>query len=146
MLTDVLSDGTASPEASRDCECREPTAEAAAWRRVHRVAAAVLLASLVPGNEHDPPRKPPLAVDKLAHAVGHGALAAALFDALRHRRGQWRAATLATVLSGGSGLVLELLQRWVPGRRYEHEDVLAGAFGSVAGVVAVARIRRDGRR
>lgn len=112
----------------------------AAWRRVALVAGVLFLANVLPAKRRDPPRPPPYGIDKALHAAGHAALAVVLHDALE-RTGRSpvtpvvpvpRAA--ATLLSTLYGLVLELLQRWVPGRRYEAGDVLAAAAGSALGV------------
>jgi VanZ family protein len=50
---------------------------------------------------------------------------------------------VAVVLSTGYGLALELLQQWIPGRRYERGDVFASLVGSVL-AVALLRLRASG--
>jgi VanZ family protein len=107
---------------------------AAAWRRVALTGSVLVVASVVPAKRRDPPRHPPYGVDKLAHAVAHGAFAGALFDAVGRERSTGRAALCSLVVSTASAVALELLQRRVPGRRFESGDVVAGAVGSAGGV------------
>ena len=109
----------------------------AAWRRVVLTGSVLFLAAVLPAKRHDPPRSPPYGVDKAAHAVGHAAFAVALVDAFGSADRSPGGPILAVFLSTGSGVLLEGLQRWVPGRRFEHGDVLAGAVGSVLGVSGV---------
>jgi VanZ family protein len=111
-----------------------------AWRRVAVVAGVLLLSNALPAKRRDPPRPPPYGIDKVLHAAGHAALAAALRDALERTDRSpvtpvvFTPSAVAVLLSTLYGLVLELLQRWIPGRRYESGDVLAGAAGSALGV------------
>jgi VanZ family protein len=104
----------------------------AAWLRVAVAGGVVVLAALAPAPTHDPPRRPPYHLDKFAHAAGHAALAAALADAFE-ATGTPAPLLSSALCSAGSGVVLELLQRWVPGRRFERGDVAAGALGGVVG-------------
>jgi VanZ family protein len=97
----------------------------------------LVLSAVVPARRRDPPRPPPYGVDKAAHAVGHAVFAAALVDAFESADRSLGAPILAVLLSTGSGVLLEGLQRWVPGRRFERGDVLAGAVGSVLGAAGV---------
>jgi VanZ family protein len=106
-----------------------------AWRRVVLAGGILFLSAVVPAKRRDPPRPPPYGVDKAAHALGHATFAAALFDAFEATDPPVGAPVAAVLLSTGVGVALELLQRWVPGRRYEHGDVLAGALGSAVAVV-----------
>jgi VanZ family protein len=111
-----------------------------AWRRVALVAGVLLLSNALPAKRRDPPQPPPYGIDKVLHAVGHAALAVALRDALERTDRSpitsvvFAPSAVATLLSTLYGLVLELLQRRIPGRRYESGDVLAGAVGSALGV------------
>lgn len=74
-------------------------------------------------------------VDKLLHAGGHCAAAAALANALDPDRTCDRARVVGTIVaSAGYTVALEYLQRFVPGRRYEPGDVAAGLLGVIAGV------------
>jgi VanZ family protein len=91
-------------------------------------------ASVVPAKRRDPPQPPPYGVDKLAHAVAHAAFAGTLFEAVGHGQPTGRAALNALVVSTASAVALELCQRWVPGRRFEGGDVVAGVVGSAGGV------------
>lgn len=99
-------------------------------------SALLLVAAIVPAKRRETPQPPPYNVDKLAHSLGHASVAAALFDAADAADSfdrPHRAALAATLVSTGYGLGLELLQRRIPGRRYEHGDVVAGALGSLVG-------------
>jgi VanZ family protein len=104
------------------------------WSRVVVVAGVLLGANLLPAKRRDPPQPPPYGVDKALHGVGHGTLAVALVEAFD--AGEWSAgpSIVAVVLSTGYGLALELLQQWIPGRRYERGDVFASLVGSVLAV------------
>jgi VanZ family protein len=116
------------------------------WTRVAVAALVLFVASLIPAKRHDPPRPAPYGVDKALHAVGHATFAAALLDALDTEDrppGVAATAVVVVVISVGYGLVLEGLQQWVPGRRYEHGDVVASAVGSAAAVVLVRSRRRS---
>jgi VanZ family protein len=97
----------------------------------------LVLAAVIPAKRRDPPRSPPYGIDKAAHAVGHAAFAAALADAFGPTDRPPGGPGLAVLLSAGSGVLLERLQRWVPGRRFERDDVVAGAVGSVLGAAGV---------
>jgi VanZ family protein len=112
------------------------------------VASSVLfLAAIVPAKRRETPAPTPYNVDKLAHSVGHASVAATLFDAVDAVDAVTQprqAALVATLVSTGYGLGLELLQRWIPGRRYEHGDVVAGAVGSLVGAGFAWR-RANGR-
>jgi VanZ family protein len=105
------------------------------WRRVVVVAGVLLGANLLPAKRRDPPQPPPYGVDKALHGVGHGTLVVALVEA--YDAGEWSVgpSIVAVVLSTVYGLALELLQRWIPGRRYERGDVFASLVGSVLAVV-----------
>lgn len=103
------------------------------WTRVVVAAVALFVATLVPAKRRDPPRPTPYGLDKIAHSVGHASFAAALFDAFSST-GHRRPVAAAVLVSSGYGVALELLQRWIPGRRFEYGDVLAGTLGSVLGV------------
>jgi VanZ family protein len=119
------------------------------WYRVAVTSGVVFLAAVVPATRRETPRPPPYNIDKVAHSLGHAGVAATLFDALdRDDSGERsrRAALAAAVGSTAYGVGLELCQRWVPGRRYEHGDVVAGALGSLvgAGVAWLRANRSDG--
>lgn len=97
------------------------------------MAALVLaVAALSPAGRRDTPRQA-YGLDKVAHAVGHASFAAALFDAFAATGRPRRSGVAACLLSSGYGVALELAQRWVPGRRFERGDVVAGALGSAVG-------------
>lgn len=116
------------------------------WTRVAVAALVLFVGALVPAKRHDPPRPAPYGVDKALHAVGHAAFAAALLDALDtvdRRPGVAATAVVTVLVSVGYGLLLEGLQQWVPGRRYERGDVVAGVVGSAAAVVLVRSRRRS---
>ncbi|WP_380676285.1 VanZ family protein [Salinigranum sp. GCM10025319] len=111
-----------------------------AWRRVALVAGVLFLSNVLPAKRRDPPQPPPYGIDKVLHAAGHAALAVVLRDALERTDRSpiasvvFAPSAVAALLSTLSGLVLELLQRWIPGRRYESGDVLSAAVGSALGV------------
>lgn len=116
------------------------------WEFVALTGSLLTVASLVPGPEREEPQPPPYQLDKLAHATGHGAFTVALANALA---ADGRSAPVATAVcvSGLGGLALELLQRRIPGRRFEVGDVASGVLGSLGGVAAVwARRRRPSGR
>lgn len=117
-----------------------PTDASAAWRRVALTGGVLLVSTVTPAKRRDPPQPPPYGVDKVAHAVAHAWFAVALLDAFEATGWPREAPVAAVGLSASSGVALELLQRWVPGRRFEAGDVVAGVVGSVV-AVAVARLR-----
>ena len=78
-----------------------------------------------------PPRAIDLGWDKLNHAGAFAALAVAGWFSVPQRRGRW---PMMAGLLGYGGLI-ELAQRFVPGRSGEWADLLADALGIVAGVL-----------
>lgn len=101
------------------------------WTRAVGVTLVLLVASLVPSPLDRRPDWEWVGPDKFLHLVGHAGYAMVLADALRgrrHTRGQ--AAVLAVCLSTVHSLLTARLQRYVPGRRGEAADVVAGFVGA----------------
>lgn len=108
-----------------------------AARRATVVAAVILVSSVVDLPERGPPPRDPLGlagVDKWTHLLGYAVLARLLAAAVDAR--SRRSLLLVVTLTAGYGTALEVVQRSLAGRGYEHGDVLANALGAVLGVVA----------
>lgn len=90
------------------------------WRWAFVVCAIVVgYGSLVPGES-----LPPIASnDKLLHLLGHGGIAFCGALAFPNR---WRWLLLLLPLYGAG---LEVLQRWVPNRSFDWQDMLANVSG-----------------
>jgi VanZ family protein len=116
-----------------------PTDASTAWRRVALTGGVLFVSTVTPAKRRDPPEPPPYGIDKVAHAVAHAWFAVALLDAFEATGWSREAPVAAVGLSASSGVALELLQRWVPGRRFESGDVVAGVVGSVVAVGAARR-------
>jgi VanZ family protein len=100
------------------------------WRHPLSVAFALLGASIVPL----PTGTPDVALcntDKLLHAAGHAWLTAAIAETVDDTH--YRSMMLGIVLSVGFGVITEILQKLIPGRLFEADDILAGFAGSLAG-------------
>jgi VanZ family protein len=90
--------------------------------------------------------------DHTGHFIGYALLAALVVRAVA--RGRWpgvtpRAAAIAWILSTAYGITDEWHQGFVPGRSPAIDDWIADALGAAAAVLlvlAVARLRRFGRR
>ncbi|MFD1514609.1 VanZ family protein [Halomarina rubra] len=126
-----------------------PDSRRRARRRAGVVAGVVLVTSLVELPDRGPPPRDPLGVagvDKWAHLFGYAVLARTLAAAVDAR--SWRSQAGVVCLVTGYGALLELLQRSLGGRLYEHGDVLANALGAALGVLArraaLAVTRPDG--
>lgn len=89
--------------------------------------AGVVTASLQPGLA--PPGE--FQLDKLIHFAVYAALSALPLAAI----GQRGAAIAIGIVMVGSGLLVEWLQGFVPGRSASLGDALANGAGSVAGIV-----------
>lgn len=99
------------------------------------LALIIAVLTLVP----TPPGPPGLSwMDKLAHFVAFGALAAPI--AWRYPA-QWRAVALAALAYGGA---IEIVQPYM-GRSAEWADLLADGLGAVAGAWLAARVGRTRR-
>ncbi|WP_143423130.1 VanZ family protein [Halegenticoccus soli] len=76
-------------------------------------------------------------LDKWLHALGYGALAAAI-AAAGSGRGP-RAALLAALAALCYGVAVEAVQAFVPARRVDAADVVANGVGAVVGATLVDR-------
>ena len=83
-----------------------------------------------------PPRAIDLGWDKLNHASAFAALAFAGWLSVRGRRGRWP--TMALLLMYGA--LIEVAQRFVPGRSAEWADLLADALGIGLGVLMASAL------
>ncbi|MFC6963071.1 VanZ family protein [Halocatena marina] len=72
--------------------------------------------------------------DKFLHFVGHAGLSTTLVKALEAKCSRRTAPVLAVGSSTIHGVITNSLQQWIPGRKPEYADVVAGFLGSVAGV------------
>jgi len=81
--------------------------------------------------------------DKLAHFLFYVPFGLLGFY---HPRKSYRAVLLVSLFGVNLGLILELLQRSVPGRNCEFKDFLAGALGVVAGLLLFGAGRRLRKR
>lgn len=109
------------------------------WRSVQLSAGVLLGGSVIPLPERDVGT---LGTDKALHGVAHAWLVLALADALRAEGVSTSGSVVAAVTASAAyGLLIELLQQRVPGRRYERGDVVASALGSVLGALYWARSR-----
>lgn len=107
------------------------------WNAVVIVAVILLIGSVVPSPLRSRPDFGRFGPDKFLHFMGHVGLAATLVNALgTERRSERTAAVLAVGSSTAYGIVTNSFQRWIPGRKPERADMVAGFLGSVAGVVA----------
>ena len=90
------------------------------WRLAFVISAiAVGYGSLVPGDT-----LPPIASnDKLLHLLGHGGIA---FCAAMAFPTRWRVLLVLLPLYGAG---LEVLQRWVPNRSFDWQDMVANVGG-----------------
>jgi VanZ family protein len=74
--------------------------------------------------------------DKLAHAVVYGVLMFLIlsgFAKARSRRPGLREGLLALLVAGGYGVLMEFVQyKFIPGRFYEVDDMLANLSGAAA--------------
>jgi len=96
------------------------------------IIAALTLSPVTPGPQGLP------GLDKLAHVLAFGALAAPLaFAYPRH----WRAVALAVLAYGG---MIEIVQPFT-GRSAEWADLLADGLGAFLGAWGAARIGRRRR-
>jgi VanZ family protein len=96
---------------------------------------AIVVASLLPADE-----LPSIDVwDKLEHAVSYAVLAA--LGALAYA-GRGRNTAVLGVSLVVMGVVLELLQAFVPGRLTDPGDALANLIGTVVGLSAVSALSR----
>ncbi|MFH1552969.1 MAG: VanZ family protein, partial [Candidatus Omnitrophota bacterium] len=83
---------------------------------------------------------PPLAIgyfDKVAHFFEYAFLAALIVRSMRRtgRLSGMKISLFTLILSGGYGIVMELLQRFVPGRDASLYDVVANAAGTIFGII-----------
>ncbi|WP_277556083.1 VanZ family protein [Halobaculum limi] len=107
----------------------------APWKPAAYSTAVLLLASVVPSPLERRSEWDRVGPDKFLHLVGHAGHSVTLANALRAERYTDReAAILAVALSTTLSLASGRLQRWVPGRAFEYEDVVAGLIGSALGV------------
>ena len=83
-----------------------------------------------------PPRAIDLGWDKLNHASAFAALAVAGWLSVRGRRGRWPTMALLLVY----GALIEVAQRFVPGRSGEWSDLLADALGIGVGVLVASAL------
>lgn len=114
------------------------------WLPVAVGTVVLLAAALVPSPFERRPGWVRFGPDKLLHFLGHAGYAAALADALSAGRySNESAAVLAVLGSTVNSLVIGRLQQWVPGRRHESADVIAGLVGAI---LAVTAWYADGRR
>ena len=105
------------------------------WTVVALVALVLVVGCLVPSPFRRRPEFSRVGPDKFLHFLGHGSLAVALAAALRgDRPSRWFPALLAVGCSTTLGVVTGTLQRWVPGRKPELADLVAGFLGAVVGV------------
>lgn len=116
------------------------------WNVVMIVALILLVGSLMPSPLGRHPDFGRFGPDKLLHFMGHAGLAVTLMNALEtERRSEHRAIILAVGISTVYGVLTNSLQRWIPGRKYERADVVAGFLGSVGGVVVWQRTENPAR-
>lgn len=114
------------------------------WLRVAVGTVVLLAAALVPSPFERRPGWARFGPDKLLHFLGYAWYAAVLADALSAgRSSDESAAVLAVLGSTVNSLVIGRIQQWVPGRRHETADVLAGLIGAI---LAVTAWYADGRR
>lgn len=98
------------------------------------LVVAITVASMMPN--FGPPAE--YNVDKILHFLGYGAAAGLPFLAFHERRH-----VLATALAMAPlGVVLEVLQQFVPGRTAETGDALANIGGVIIGLAAGPITRR----
>ena len=96
---------------------------------------AIIAASLLPADE-----LPAIDVwDKLEHALSYAVLA--VLGALAYA-GRGRSTVVLGVSLVAMGVVLELLQAFVPGRSTDPGDALANLIGVLAGLSAVSMLSR----
>lgn len=149
------ADGTAEDEAR--------AAAGTGWQLPVAVAAAVLLASLVPLPGGAPTDPGPVGLTEPFHLLGYGALAAALVGPLRAairdrigfrsdtpapRRPSTRtlAAVSAILVATAFGFGVEVVQGQLPWRSFAVADALVNATGALIGAaVAVLLDRRRAR-
>jgi VanZ family protein len=100
------------------------------WGVVAAVAAAILVASLVPTPDR-PTATGPFGVgtDRYVHAAAYAGLAASIGYASVAGRTE-RVLTVAFLGAVAFGLVVELLQAPVPSRSASHLDVVANVVGA----------------
>lgn len=108
-------------------------AATAAWRTL--LCVLLLLVSWL-AITPIPPRGASLGWDKLNHAAAFAALA---FCASRARLGTWRSVAAGLL---AYGVLIEVVQRFVPGRSGEAVDMLADAVGIAAGLMLAAACAR----
>lgn len=105
------------------------------WKPAAYSTAVLIVASVVPSPLERRSEWERVGPDKLLHFIGHAGHSVTLANALGAERYTDReAAILAVALSTTLSFVSGRLQRWVPGRAFEYEDVLAGLIGSILGV------------
>lgn len=105
------------------------------WKAAVASGAIILLGALVPIPFERRPEFGAFGPDKFMHFVGHGGFAVALVDALGAGRLDRRlAGVLALVAAIAYGHAIEHVQNHVPGRGYEHGDVVAGTLGALVAV------------
>jgi VanZ family protein len=98
------------------------------------LVAAIVVMSLMP--DFGPPGE--LFIDKILHGLGYGSAAGLPFLAFRERRPVYIAACLMLPM----GLVLEILQDYIPGRVTDAGDALANATGVLIGLALGPLARR----
>jgi VanZ family protein len=98
------------------------------------LVAAIIVMSLMP--DFGPPGE--FFIDKILHGLGYGAAAGLPFLAFRERRPVYVAACLMLPM----GLVLEILQDYIPGRVTDAGDALANATGVLIGLTLGPLARR----
>lgn len=118
------------------------------WWTVAVGTLVLVIAAIVPSPFERRPGWERFGPDKLLHFLGYAGYAAALADALSAGRySNESAAVLAVLGSTVNSLVIGRLQQWVPGRRHETADVLAGLVGATLAVTAWYTVdRRSVRR
>ena len=118
----------------------------ARWSAVTLYAAVLFVASVVPSPLGRHPEFDRVGPDKALHLLGHAGFAALVADALAADGVDARgAAVLSAGLSVAYGYALGRLQERVPGRVGERADLVAGAVGSVLGVLGWRYTDRSGR-
>lgn len=107
------------------------------WRLAFVISMVVVgYGSLVPGDT-----LPPIASnDKLLHLLGHGGIA---FCAALAFPTRWRVLLVLLPLYGAG---LEVLQRWVPNRSFDWQDMVANVSGVLLAFALVWVWRRYRRR
>ena len=98
-------------------------------------AAVILVFSVVPYSQDIPIEIGPF--DKVGHFFGYAILAILMIRGIYYNRSfsHVRSFLFTLILGGGYGILMELVQRFIPGREAALDDIVANFAGIIFGII-----------